>query len=44
MYAPRGGVDIEESAPPVRYAVGAPWNFRVHRLREVLEKVEHDYQ
>lgn len=44
MYAPRGGVDIEESAPPVRYAVGAPWNFRVHRLREVLEDVEHDYQ
>jgi succinyl-CoA synthetase beta subunit len=44
MYAPRGGVDIEEGAPPVRYAVGAPWNFRVHRLREVLEKVEHDYQ
>jgi succinyl-CoA synthetase beta subunit len=44
LYAPRGGVDIEESAPPVRYAVGAPWNFRVHRLREVLENVEHDYQ
>lgn len=44
LYAPRGGIDIEESAPPVRYAVGAPWNFRVHGLREVLEAVEPDYQ
>ena len=44
MYSPRGGVDIEAGAPPVRYAVGAPWNFRVHRLREVLEDVEPDYQ
>jgi succinyl-CoA synthetase beta subunit len=44
LYAPRGGVDIEESTPPVRYAVGAPWNFRVHGLREVLEAVEPDYQ
>jgi succinyl-CoA synthetase beta subunit len=32
------------STPPVRYAVGAPWNFRVHGLREVLEDVEPDYQ
>ena len=44
LYAPRGGVDIEEGAPPVRYPVGAPWNFRAHRLREVLEQVEPDYQ
>ena len=44
MYAPRGGVDIEAGAPPARYAVGAPWNFRVHRLREVLEEAEPDYQ
>ena len=44
MYAPQGGVDIEEGAPPARYAVGAPWNFRVHELREVLENVEQDYQ
>src|SRR3972149_7456359 len=44
MYSPRGGVDIEDGAPPARYAVGAPWNFRVHRLREVLEAVEPDYQ
>ena len=44
MYASRGGVDIEDGAPPAQYAVGAPWNFRVHRLREVLETAEPDYQ
>ncbi len=44
LYAPRGGVDIEEGPPPARYAVGAPWNFRVHELRAVLEDVEPDYQ
>lgn len=44
MYAPRGGIDIEEGPPPARYAVGVPWNFRVHRQREILEEVEPDYQ
>ena len=44
LYAPKGGMDIEDGTPPVRYEVGAPWNFRVHRLREILEKVEPDYQ
>ena len=44
MYAPRGGIDIEEGAAPARYAVGAPWNFRVHQQREILEEVEPDYQ
>jgi succinyl-CoA synthetase beta subunit len=44
MYAPRGGIDIEEGPPPVRYAVGAPWNFRVHEMRSVLQDVEADYQ
>ena len=44
LYSPLGGMDIEDGAPPVRYEVGAPWNFRVHRLREILEKVEPDYQ
>ena len=44
LYSPQGGMDIEDGAPPVRYEVGAPWNFRVHRLREILEKVEPDYQ
>jgi succinyl-CoA synthetase beta subunit len=44
MYSPKGGVDIEEGPPPARYAVGAPWNFRVHALRKVLQEVEPDYQ
>ena len=44
MYSPQGGVDIEDGTPPARYAVGAPWNFRVHELRGVLEAVEQDYQ
>jgi succinyl-CoA synthetase beta subunit len=44
LYSPSGGVDIEDSEPPVRYAVGAPWAFRAHAMREVLEEVEPDYQ
>src|SRR6185369_14458404 len=44
LYSPSGGMDIEEGVTPVRYEVGAPWNFRVHRLREILEAVEPDYQ
>jgi succinyl-CoA synthetase beta subunit len=44
MYAPRGGIDIEDGPPPARYPVGAPWNFRVHALRAVLQDVESDYQ
>jgi succinyl-CoA synthetase beta subunit len=44
MYSPRGGVDIEEGPPPARYAVGAPWNFRVHEMRRVLQDIEPDYQ
>jgi succinyl-CoA synthetase beta subunit len=44
LYSPQGGIDIEDGAPPARYPVGAPWNFRVHELRAVLETVEPDYQ
>jgi succinyl-CoA synthetase beta subunit len=44
MYSPKGGIDIEEGPPPARYAVGAPWRFRVHELRKVLQEVEPDYQ
>jgi len=44
MYAPRGGVEIEEGPPPARYPVGAPWNFRAHELRKILMDVEPDYQ
>ena len=44
LYSPVGGVDIEEGTPPARYPVGAPWNFRVHEMRKVLQAVEPDYQ
>jgi succinyl-CoA synthetase beta subunit len=44
MYAPQGGIDIEDGPPPASYAVGAPWNFRVHALRRILQDVEPDYQ
>ncbi len=44
LYAPQGGIDIEEGGPPARYEVGAPWKFRAHELRSVLEAVESDYQ
>ncbi|MES2562871.1 MAG: ATP-grasp domain-containing protein [Pseudomonadota bacterium] len=44
MYAPQGGIDIEDGPPPARYEVGAPWNFRVHQMRSVLQHVEADYQ
>ena len=44
MYAPVGGIDIEEGPPPARYAVGAPWKFRVHELRAILKEAESDYQ
>lgn len=44
MYGPRGGVDIEDGAPPARYAVGAAHRFRTHEMREVLKDHEPDYQ
>lgn len=44
LYAPTGGIDIEDGPPPARYPVGAPWHFRVHGLRGALESVEPDYQ
>jgi succinyl-CoA synthetase beta subunit len=44
MYSPKGGIDIEDGPPPARYPVGAPWNFRVHEMRKVLQEVEPDYQ
>lgn len=44
LYAPKGGVDIEDGPPPARYAVGAPWRFRAHELRAILEPAEPDYQ
>ena len=44
MYAPRGGIDIEDGPPPARYPVGLPWKFRIHEMRKVLKEVEPDYQ
>ena len=44
MYAPRGGVDIEDGPGPARYPVGAPHRFRAHDMREALQNVETDYQ
>lgn len=44
LYSPNGGVDIEAGKPPARYPVGAPWKFRAHGLRAVLETVEKDFQ
>ncbi len=44
LYSPRGGIDIEEGAPPARYPFGAPWKFRAHALRAVLETVEKEFQ
>jgi succinyl-CoA synthetase beta subunit len=43
MYSPKGGIDIEEGAPPIRYPVGLPWHFRVHEFRKALAGVEPDY-
>ncbi|MCC7487471.1 MAG: acetate--CoA ligase family protein [Burkholderiales bacterium] len=44
LYAPAGGVDIEDGSGVVRHAVGTPWNFRAHAMREALERAEPDYQ
>jgi succinyl-CoA synthetase beta subunit len=44
LYAPKGGIDIEDGPPPARYPVGAPWRFRAHELRAILQAVEADYQ
>jgi len=44
LYSPKGGVDIEDGPPPVRYPVGPAWRFRTHQLRAVLEPVEPDFQ
>lgn len=44
LYSPNGGVDIEKGKPPVRYLIGAPWRFRAHGLRAVLQPVEKDFQ
>jgi succinyl-CoA synthetase beta subunit len=42
LYAARGGIDIEQGKPPVRYDVGPARNFRAYRLREILRNIESD--
>lgn len=42
LYSPKGGVDIEDGPPPLRYPVGLPRNFRAHAFRELLEPIEKD--
>jgi succinyl-CoA synthetase beta subunit len=44
LYSPKGGIDIEDGAPPARYPIGPHWKFRAHELRAVLETVEKDFQ
>jgi succinyl-CoA synthetase beta subunit len=44
LYSGKGGVDIEEQAGLVKYPFGAPWRFRTHELRSVLESAEPDFQ
>lgn len=41
LYAPTGGIDVEQSAP-LKYAFGSPCNFRAHKLREIIGQVETD--
>lgn len=42
LYAPKGGIDVESGLPPTRYAFGVARNFRAHKLRRLLEKIEPD--
>ena len=42
LYAPRGGIAIEQGKPPVRYEVGPERNFRAYRMREIVREVEPD--
>jgi succinyl-CoA synthetase beta subunit len=44
LYAPKGGVDIEQGAAPLRYPIGTPERFRGHVLRDLLGSVEADYR
>jgi succinyl-CoA synthetase beta subunit len=42
LYSPRGGINIEDGPPPLRYPVGLARNFRAHMFRALLEPVERD--
>lgn len=41
LYASAGGVDVERHAP-LKYAFGAPRDFRAHELRRLLAETEQD--
>jgi succinyl-CoA synthetase beta subunit len=41
LYAAAGGMEVEER-PPLKYAFGAPRDFRAHALRELLGPIERD--
>ena len=42
LYGAKGGVDVDTGPPPLRYAFGAPTDFRGYLLREILETIEPD--
>jgi len=44
LFSPAGGVDVEGGAPPLRYPIGLPGNFRTHVLRALLAEVEKDIE
>jgi len=42
LYAPRGGIEIENGPPPIRYPFGLANRFRTHVFRALLTTVEED--
>lgn len=45
LFSPAGGIDIEEGGHLlVRYPVGAPWKFRAHEFRALLETTKVDFR
>ena len=41
LYSPEGGIEVEDS-PPIKYAFGAPQDFRGHALRTLISPIERD--
>jgi succinyl-CoA synthetase beta subunit len=44
LFSARGGMKVEEGILPAKYAIGAPWRYRSHAFRVVLEKTDTDLQ
>lgn len=40
LFSPNGGINVEEGSDSIRYPVGAPWQFRSHEFRLLLEDRE----